>query len=157
VTLADFQAQLKSLGYAPGPIDGIWGDQTGAAVDAFMDDYAPGDFWDTVKYFARSEFACKCGKCGGFPAEPAETLVRVIDDIRQRLGKPIMVSSGVRCESHNAEVGGVYNSRHLSGHAVDFACPGVPQAEVMALIAQYPDIKYYYAIDKEYIHMDIGG
>ena len=47
-------------------------------------------------------------------------LVRKADALRAHLGVPIHVSSGVRCKSHNAAVGGVSNSRHLTGKAMDF-------------------------------------
>lgn len=82
-----------------------------------------GTFWDDIKYFTREEFRCQCGGkyCDGFPAEMAEETVRLADEIRRRAGVPINVSSGVRCKQHNADVGGVWNSLHLTGQAVDLA------------------------------------
>ena len=78
-------------------------------------------FWDDIKYFTREEFRCQCGGkyCNGFPAEPAEETVRMADEIRRRAGVPLKVNSGVRCKQHNAEVGGVSNSLHTTGQAVD--------------------------------------
>lgn len=78
-------------------------------------------FWDDIKYFTREEFRCQCGGkyCNGFPAEPAEETVRMADEIRRRAGIPLNVNSGVRCKRHNAEVGGVSNSLHTTGQAVD--------------------------------------
>ena len=43
--------------------------------------------------------------------------------IRALLGKPINIHSGYRCEALNKAVGGVSNSAHLTGYAVDFTCP----------------------------------
>ncbi|MBR4077559.1 MAG: peptidoglycan-binding protein, partial [Oscillospiraceae bacterium] len=60
-----------------------------------------GDFWNTVQYFGRHEFACKCGKCGGYPVEPKERLVRALDEIREETGLPVYINSGVRCPEHN--------------------------------------------------------
>ena len=82
-----------------------------------------GTFWDDIKYFRREEFRCQCGGkyCNGFPAEPAEETVRMADEIRRRAGVPLSVNSGVRCKQHNADVGGVSNSLHLIGRAVDLA------------------------------------
>lgn len=82
-----------------------------------------GTFWDDIKYFTREEFRCQCrGKyCNGFPAEPVEETVRLADEIRRRAGVPLNVNSGVRCKQHNADVGGVWNSLHLTGQAVDLA------------------------------------
>ena len=82
------------------------------------------DFWSTVKYFGRHEFACKCGKCGGFPVEPDEAFIRKLDAFRERVGEPVYVNSGIRCPEHNADptVGGASNSRHLYGDAADIRC-----------------------------------
>lgn len=80
-------------------------------------------FWDDIQYFARSEFRCQCGGryCNGYPAEPAEETVRMADEIRRRAGVPLTVNSGLRCARHNAEVGGVSNSLHTTGQAVDLS------------------------------------
>ncbi len=80
-----------------------------------------GTFWDNIRYFRREEFRCQCkGKyCDGFPAEPVEETVRLADEIRRRAGVPLNVNSGVRCQQHNADVGGVPNSLHLTGQAID--------------------------------------
>lgn len=82
-----------------------------------------GTFWDEIKYFTREEWRCQCGGkyCNGFPAEPAEETVRMADEIRRRAGVPLRVNSGLRCKQHNAEVGGVSNSLHTTGQAVDLA------------------------------------
>ena len=88
-------------------------------------DELTGTFWDDIEYFTREEFRCQCGGkyCNGFPVEPEEKLVRTVDEIRRRLGVPVSIvdagGSGVRCEVHNAAVGGVYNSEHLYGRAAD--------------------------------------
>ena len=34
--------------------------------------------WDNIQYFKRREFACKCGKCGGFPVEPDPELIEIL-------------------------------------------------------------------------------
>lgn len=80
-----------------------------------------GTFWDDIQFFSRAEFRCQCGGkyCDGFPAEPAEETVRMADEIRRRAGVPLNVNSGLRCKQHNAEVGGVSNSLHTTGQAVD--------------------------------------
>ena len=82
-------------------------------------------FWEDIEFFTREEFRCQCAGryCDGFPAEPEEKLVRTLDEIRRRLGVPVTIveagGSGVRCERHNAAVGGVANSQHLYGRAAD--------------------------------------
>lgn len=114
-----------------------------------------GDFWDEIEFFDKSEFACKCGKCGGFPKEPQEKLIKVADRVRKHFGKPATVSSGVRCTTHNANVGGVSNSRHLSGKAMDFSIQGVGGNTLLAYVQKQPEIRYAYVIEGNWVHMDI--
>ena len=96
---------------------------------------ATADWWKDIRYFRREEFRCPCGKCGGFPVEPQEKMVRTVDEIRHRLGIPVSIvdagGSGVRCAAHNAEVGGVANSQHLYGLAADLHSAASP-AEMKA-------------------------
>ena len=90
------------------------------------------NFWDGIKYFKRSEFACKCGKyCNGFPVEPNEKLVETLETIREHFGVPVTVSSGIRCKTHNTNVGGVSKSQHMEGTAADIVVKGVPVSEVV--------------------------
>ena len=116
-----------------------------------------GDWWDNIKHFDRSEFKCKCGKyCNGYPVEPQEQLVTVADRVREHFGKAVHVSSGVRCNQHNANVGGVSNSRHKSGKAMDFRVIGYTAQQVLAYVQKQPEIRYSYSIDGTYVHMDIN-
>ncbi len=114
-------------------------------------------WWKDIKYFTREEFRCKCGGkyCNGFPAEPQEGMVRAVDNVREHFGKAFTPNSGVRCPTHNANVGGVSNSRHLYGKAVDFHVPGKTAAQVLAYLATLPGLGYCYDIDGTSVHMDI--
>ena len=49
---------------------------------------------------------------------------KVLDPLREAYGKPIIVTSGYRCEKLNKAVGGVYNSQHLKGQAADLCIDG---------------------------------
>lgn len=114
------------------------------------------DGWSGIRYFVRGEFACKCGRfCSGFPAEPNLKLVQTADQVRQYFGAAAIVTSGLRCPTHNANVGGVSNSRHLSGKAMDFRITGTSAAEVLNYVNQLTAIRYAYAIDSQHIHLDI--
>ena len=83
-----------------------------------------------MKWFKEKEFACKCcgqlplsTSSGQAPRENVKALVReVLDPVREKLGMPIVVNSGYRCEKHNKDVGGVRNSQHLRGEAADIHC-----------------------------------
>lgn len=97
-----------------------------------------GDSWENIRYFQKTEFKCKCGgkHCNGYPAEIDMVMVGYADEIRHRLGKPIPVNSGLRCSVHNANEGGVSNSQHLYGTAVDLGCPAGTTPAKMAAIAE---------------------
>ena len=43
----------------------------------------------------------------------------VLDPLRERFGKPIIVSSGFRCQDLNKAVGGAATSQHMKGEAAD--------------------------------------
>jgi len=74
-----------------------------------------------MKYFKMNEFECKDG-CQ-MPAEARaniQALVeKVLDPVRERLGKAIYVNSGYRCPKHNLKVGGAKASQHMKGEAAD--------------------------------------
>lgn len=114
-----------------------------------------GTFWDEIHYISRDEafIACPCGKCGGFPAEPTETLMRAADAVREHFGAPLIPTSTVRCAAHNAAVGGVKTSRHLAGRAMDFYIKGHGSAEVLDFVRTL-NPSYAYAIDGGAVHMD---
>ena len=96
-----------------------------------------GTVWDEIKYFKKSEFACKCGKyCDGYPSEIDMDMVKIADKIRAKIGKPITINSGLRCKTHNANVGGVSNSQHLYGKAADLGCHSGCTPAQMASIAE---------------------
>lgn len=181
MTIRQKQHLLSYLGLYRGQVDGIWGPQSQMAERAFRSACMNGadgteaafqqrlrevvgsgeciqktdDFWQEIRWFRRGEFACHCGRCGGFPAEPEEALVRAAEWLRESCGSVIVVSSGVRCADHNRAVGGVSNSRHLRGKAMDFCVAGKTAAQVLQTLRQRPEIRYAYAIDGRYVHMDI--
>lgn len=48
--------------------------------------------------------------------------VNQLDEIRDCVGRPLLVNSGYRTKSYNRKVGGAENSLHLIGCAVDIHC-----------------------------------
>lgn len=48
----------------------------------------------------------------------------VLQPLRNKLGKPVKITSGYRCEKLNTEVGGARNSQHLTGEAADISVNG---------------------------------
>lgn len=116
------------------------------------------EWWADIRYFKRTDsgIACPCGRCGGFPVEPAETLMRLADRVREAAGAPMCPSSTVRCQAHNDELrGSVKNSRHVTGRAMDFCIRGWGADRTLALVRKQPEVRYAYAIDDSYVHMDV--
>lgn len=55
----------------------------------------------------------------------------LLDPIRERFAVPMTITSGYRCERLNKLVGGVDNSQHMKGEAVDFWFPSFSHKEMI--------------------------
>lgn len=117
------------------------------------------DWWSEIRWFTRNEsgIACPCGRCGGFPVEPVERLMRNADAVREHFGRPAIPSSTVRCAAHNAELpGSAANSLHMRGKAMDFCIQGVNSSVTLAYVKTLPGVDEAYAIDESYVHMGVN-
>lgn len=56
----------------------------------------------------------------------------LLDPIRDKFATPMIITSGYRCERLNKLVGGVANSQHIKGEAVDFWFPSFSKKEMVA-------------------------
>lgn len=63
-----------------------------------------------------------------------ELIVYCLQPIRDKLKKPMNITSGFRNPIVNRLVGGVSNSQHTNGQAVDFTVPGMTPAQVVDFI-----------------------
>lgn len=73
-----------------------------------------------LKHFKEAEFSCKCG-CGLNNID--FEFVQDLHKARVIANTPFVIKSACRCSSHNLKVGGVFDSSHLKGLAVDIATP----------------------------------
>ncbi len=71
------------------------------------------------KNFYLSEFACRC-ECET-PFKVAPSLLQLLQAIRTRIDQGLYISSGLRCPTHNASVGGAKKSWHLPRDGVLYA------------------------------------
>lgn len=70
------------------------------------------------RYFKIEEFACS--HCGQNLID--SQFVQELDDLRHEYGKPMKVTSGYRCPTHNAKVSSTgTNGPHTFGRAADIA------------------------------------
>lgn len=119
-----------------------------------MSKYVQESEWGT-KYpnFKKSEFKCPCGKCNGYGNGIASTLVKTLQDLRNKYGKGITITSGYRCSTHNKKVGGTTNSKHTQGLAADFYMSGFnSQSTRVNVINELKKTKYY-----RYAYCNVNG
>lgn len=150
---------VASLGYDPGPVDGEVGDRTYAAILQFQKHHdlavdgqvgklthsalllercmvelkLDQDGSLVLKDFTKDEFTCECG-CG---LDICDRLKAFAQRLRDQFGWPLVISSGARCPTVNAAVGGVPDSCHFTGHAFDCYFPGHMNEEVINQMADY--------------------
>lgn len=72
-------------------------------------------------HFKLSEFECKC--CQRVKLD--DRLVSVLEAVRADIGKPVIITSGYRCHTHNRDVQGADDSDHLYGWAADIVVIGM--------------------------------
>ena len=105
---------------------------------------------DITPHFSRSEFVCKCCGADGIRDE----LVTALERIRVFYGRPMVVSSGVRCEAHNAASGGKPGSAHVRGLAADIVCASARDRMELIRIAMSQGVSRI-GVGKDFVHLDI--
>lgn len=94
-----------------------------------MASYKKGQATKLSNNFSSTEFDCHGkGCCEVTYVNPK--LVEYLQKIREHFGKPITITSGYRCYTHNKNVGGANGSRHTKGDAADIVVSGVSPREV---------------------------
>jgi|TARA_R110000796_G_scaffold103565_1_gene212938 uncharacterized protein YcbK (DUF882 family) len=104
------------------------------------------------KNFFRDEFSCKCN-CGSDQID--SELIRKLQEVRDALGEPMRITSGIRCNTHNSKVGGTAGSSHLEGNgtAVDIACDN--SAYRQKILSAITPVFVRVGIAKTFIHCDV--
>jgi len=70
-----------------------------------------------LKHFRITEFECRCG-CGR--VEMNLMFLNALDQLREKYGKPLVVTSGYRCPSYNSKVSSTGpTGPHTTGKAAD--------------------------------------
>lgn len=89
----------------------------------------------TLEEMTRSQTASRHG-IDNSPDDDQEAalralVARVLDPLRERLGRPVNVSSGFRSPEVNRRVGGSSTSQHRFGEAADITVPGMSVSAVV--------------------------
>lgn len=113
-----------------------------------------------MSFFTAEELRCKCGRAAcDAPLLVAPDLLARLDNLRFRLGRPILVASGLRCAYWNEKKGGKPTSEHLTGDGVDVACPN--SMERYALIAANFEGKAplftRFGIGRDFVHFGVAA
>lgn len=92
----------------------------------------------TLTEMTVSQEAARSGLKNAPDALQIESLRRlcknVLEPLRERVKRPVVVSSGFRSATVNRRIGGSARSQHCRGEAADFTIPGMSVEDVVALI-----------------------
>ena len=100
-------------------------------------------------------------KINNTPSEPVINNLKalcenVLQPLRDKLGKPMIITSGYRNSQVNKLVGGANNSGHLYGQAADFIVPQKNLKDVFNYIKShlpYDQLLYEYNKTDKWIHV----
>ena len=77
------------------------------------------------KFFKPNELKCKCGQCGSTGEEMDVSFMCMLDAIREKYKKPMILTSAYRCATYNSRVSSSGSSgAHTTGKAVDVLTRG---------------------------------
>ena len=91
-----------------------------------------------MKNFLKLEIMCPCS-CGA--DKISSVLIEKLQKVRNIIGRPIIITSGVRCKFYNASIKTSMNSSHIPnehriGNAVDIACTNSKDKYELVEVAQ---------------------
>lgn len=83
--------------------------------------------------------------------------VNILEPIRKKIGKEIIVNSGYRCVKLNRKIGGASNSQHINGEAVDITVKGVSNLELIKIIKEL-NLPFDQCIEEfhQWVHISYG-
>jgi len=104
------------------------------------------------KYFSKDKMRwCPCG-CG---MDVEEFVLRKFDLVRDYVGFPIHINSGARCDEYNAKIGGVKNSAHTRGTAMDVRFDNEFQKDkILWALGKVGCVRIGVNYEKKFIHGD---
>ena len=81
--------------------------------------------WNALKYFKAHEFACKCGECDSDGNEMDPHFMSMLNQLRERFGFPLVITSGYRCPAYNERISTTgRDGPHTTGRAADLHVVG---------------------------------
>jgi len=111
------------------------------------------------KNLSVKEITCKCG-CGFNILHPK--MINTFQALRDYINKPIHITSGCRCPEWNLKVGGVNESAHIYGMALDMYVNGLSARQFGEIIKRAEksgvfgyDFRYCYLVDNNVVHVGV--
>lgn len=83
-----------------------------------------------------------------------ERFLKVLDSIRNNLGRPMTITSSYRTKEYNEEIGGAPNSMHCQGCAVDVYIGNWTTEEKRELNRILLDMDLTFGFAKTFVHID---
>lgn len=105
-----------------------------------------------TKHFKVKEFACKDGSPVVFIDEHLYTILEIL---RNKLGKPVIITSGYRTPEWNTKCGGAKYSYHMCGMAADIRVDGISAKELANKLNEIIPDKYGIIVYKNWVHFDV--
>lgn len=112
---------------------------------------------DLSENFSRYEFECQGVGCCGRSAPVHPALIDGLQELRDKIGRPLLITSGFRCRSHNRKIGGSRNSYHCLGMAADVAVPGGMTMEEFMMHVLSVDVFFHGGVGRysSWVHVDV--
>ena len=104
------------------------------------------------KYFKVKEFACKDGSQIVFIDEH---LVSILDILRNKIGKPVIITSGYRTPAWNEKADGAKYSYHMRGMAADIRVNGMSAKEIANKLNEIVPDECGIIVYKSWVHFDV--
>lgn len=104
------------------------------------------------QYFKVREFACKDGSQVVFIDD---YLCTILDILRNKLGKPIIITSGYRTPWWNEKSGGAKYSYHMRGMAADIKVNGMKAKELAKKLDEIVPNGCGIIVYNSWVHFDV--
>lgn len=116
----------------------------------------------TSRYFSLDEILAKNDRSELIdliqdPAKVAnmQSLLSILDNLREEFGKPIVINSFYRDSAHNIRVGGVKTSKHLRGAAVDITSPDFDNLYQVVIHSVKLNWRVLPYIKRKFLHLEL--
>ena len=104
-----------------------------------------------ARHFKVKEFACKDGSQVVFIDE---YLYTILDILREKIGKPVIITSGYRTPEWNKKCNGAKYSYHMRGMAADIRVNGITAKELAKELDKIVEKDCGIIVYKNWVHFD---